>query len=115
MRWTLIGVALIGVLMVAVPLSISVSSDDGNTYTCKIELESNPTTGYDWYVVSADGLKVDSEFINTAPEGICGAPGVKVFTLTSDQPGTYHFKAEYKRIFQEGSTVDTFEQDVVLG
>ena len=63
------------------------------------EMESNPTTGYGWYLVSDEGLKIESEFIPKSD--LCGAPGTQVFSISSDKPGTFTLKAEYKRPWEK--------------
>ena len=59
------------------------------------ELESNPTTGYGWFLVSDEGLNVETEFV--AKSDLCGAPGTHTFIISSDVKGTFDLKAEYKR------------------
>lgn len=67
--------------------------------TVTIRLDSNPTTGYMWQVDSAEGLIVRSEFKAPKTE-LCGAPGIHVFEITAAKPGTYDFKAVYKRSWE---------------
>ena len=71
------------------------------------EMESNPTTGYGWYLVSDEGLKIDSEFITKSD--LCGAPGVHVFKITSDKAGSFTLKAEYKRQWEKVDPIRTEE------
>ena len=59
------------------------------------EMESNPTTGYGWYLVSDEGLKIESEFISKSD--LCGAPGIQTFKVSSSIPGEFRITAEYLR------------------
>ena len=69
------------------------------------EMESNPTTGYGWFLVSDEGLKVDTEFISKSD--LCGAPGIHVFKISSDAKGTFELTAEYKRPWEKVDPVRT--------
>ena len=71
--------------------------DTGATY--EWEIESNPTTGYNWYIVSDEGLKIESEFVSKSD--LCGAPGIQVFKISSDKKGTFELVAEYKRQWEK--------------
>lgn len=77
--------------------------DVNSTY--RWEMESNPTTGYDWFLVSNQGLKVDTEFISKSD--LCGAPGIHVFLISSDKKGTFELIAEYKRPWEKVDPVKT--------
>ena len=69
------------------------------------ELQSNPTTGYNWFIVSDEGLKIESEFITKSD--LCGAPGIHVFMISSDKKGTFELIAEYKRVWEKVDPIDT--------
>ena len=69
------------------------------------EIESNPTTGYNWFLVSDEGLKVETEFITKSD--LCGAPGIHVFKISSDKKGTFNLIAEYKRPWEKEGPVKT--------
>ena len=71
------------------------------------EMESNPTTGYGWYLVSDEGLNIESEFITKSD--LCGAPGLHVFKISSDKKGTFTLKAEYKRQWEKVDPIKTEE------
>ena len=68
------------------------------------ELQSNPTTGYNWFIVSDEGLKIESEFITKSD--LCGAPGIQVFKISSDKKGTFNLVAEYKRPWEDAEPVE---------
>ena len=69
------------------------------------EIESNPTTGYNWSLVSDEGLKIETEFITKSD--LCGAPGIQVFMISSDKKGTFKLTAEYKRPWEKVDPVKT--------
>ena len=69
------------------------------------EMESNPTTGYGWFLVSDEGLKVETDFV--AKSDLCGAPGTHIFIISSDVKGTFELKAEYKRPWETCDPVET--------
>ena len=70
----------------------------------KWEIESNPTTGYSWALVSDEGLKIESEYINDSD--LCGAPGIQIFKITSDVKGTFHLTAVYRRPWEDKEPID---------
>lgn len=70
------------------------------------ELESNPTTGYNWYLRSDGGLTIETEFIDSKKD-LCGAPGTMVFLISSDVKGTFTLTAEYKRQWENVPPADT--------
>jgi predicted secreted protein len=80
-----------------------VSVGVGSVY--RWELVSNPTTGYGWYLVSDEGLKVETEFIPKSD--LCGAPGTHVFIISSNVKGTFTLTAEYKRQWEKVPPSDT--------
>ena len=88
----------------------SVTVDVGTVY--RWELDSNPTTGYGWYLVSDEGLKVETEFIQKSD--LCGAPGTHVFIITSDVKGTFNLTAEYKRPWENVPPVETRELTIAF-
>ena len=87
------------------------SSYVGDAYV--IELESNPTTGYDWAIISADGLKVEKEYVPSQHDAmVCGAGGKDVFTVKADSPGTYKLVLSYERSWEKDSSVRTESFDI---
>ena len=87
-----------------------VTADVGTVY--RWEIESNPTTGYNWYLRSEEGLKVETEFI--AKSDLCGAPGVLVFLISSDKKGTFDLIADYKRPWEKEVPVKTEELKITF-
>ena len=65
-------------------------------------LHSNPTTGYDWYII--DGAKqpglvnLGHSFVMPSnPRGMTGSPGTSILLFSFTQPGTYKLRIDYKR------------------
>ncbi len=81
----------------------------------EIKLESNPTTGYSWFV--GDGLDEtivsvsDPEFIEfKEDEELVGAGGYEIFSLKAISEGRIELILNYKRPWEEGEEpIDTFE------
>jgi len=105
---------------IAIPTDLSVEDDGAGMadVTVKVdsvyrwELESNPTTGYGWYLVSDEGLKVETEF--KADSELCGAPGKHTFKISSEKKGTFTLKAEYKRQWEKVEPVKTEELTITF-
>ena len=76
------------------------------------EIESNPTTGYDWHLRSDEGLKIESEFITKSD--LCGAPGVRVFLISSEKKGTFTLIADYKRSWEKEAPLETKELKITF-
>ena len=57
----------------------------------ELKLDSNPTTGYYWYLKDIDASKVDQlsdgYFADPAPEGITGSGGHQMFVFEALSPG----------------------------
>jgi len=83
------------------------------TYT--LELGSNPTTGYDWYIKSNSGLTVEQEYVPKVTDpGICGAGGTAVFRMTAETPGEYSIVLSYERSFEKDSCIDSKTIELVF-
>ena len=89
---------------------IEATADVNSIY--RWEIESNPTTGYDWHLRSDEGLKIDSEFITKSD--LCGAPGVRVFLISSDKKGTFNLVFDYKRPWEKEVPADTKELKITF-
>ena len=81
----------------------AIKADVGTVY--RWEMESNPSTGYGWYLLSDEGLKVETEFITKSD--LCGALGTHVFLISSDVKGTFELTAVYKRPWENVDPIDT--------
>ena len=57
----------------------------------ELKLDSNPTTGYYWYLKDIDASKVDQlsdgYFADPAPEGITGSGGHQMYVFEALSPG----------------------------
>ncbi|RXE56698.1 hypothetical protein ABH15_00495 [Methanoculleus taiwanensis] len=72
-----------------------------------IQLDENPTTGYEWNVTSSEGLvSISDEFI--PPSGqLVGAGGLRVWEYGAVENGTGEFAAVYKRPWEETTGNET--------
>ena len=71
--------------------------------SCVIELDSNPSTGYDWeYKIGEKGIiKISEEYIEGKDSDIkTGVPGVSKFTLYPVKDGNTTIVFKYKRSFE---------------
>jgi inhibitor of cysteine peptidase len=87
-----------------------------------LRLRENPTTGFRWQVVRADGLVEEA----AADEGRrvpapgqppqMGAGGIRVFRFRARTPGTGRLELKLWREFQgESSVVSRYANDVTIG
>lgn len=81
-------------------------------------LHSNPTTGYDWYVVNGDQypgfVNLGRSFVmpNTT-RGMTGAPGTTILVFSFNQAGSYKLRIDYKRNWlQDYSKTNTYNFSV---
>lgn len=92
---------------------VNVSSGDEFT----VELESNPTTGYEWQVVQIEDEAivrlVDSEYVPPDSD-LLGASGKEVFTFEALEEGNTKVTLEYARQFEE-SPIARHAVDVTVG
>ncbi|MEM7639695.1 MAG: protease inhibitor I42 family protein [Pseudomonadota bacterium] len=67
----------------------------------QLKLDSNPTTGYYWYLKDIDASKLDqlSEgyFADPAPEGVVGSGGHQMFVFEALASGKSKLKLSYER------------------
>lgn len=82
-----------------------------------IELEGNPTTGYEWTCVSSDSNVVTLESIyksNNVDSDVVGAGGTYTITLTGVKEGTSTVTCNYKRSWEltESDKEKTYEVSV---
>lgn len=88
----------------------------GETFT--IELEANPTTGYDWTAKISDETVVKLENIEYHQQpvdtDVVGAGGVDTLTFKGLKKGSATITLTYERSFEEGSAVDTLVYNVTV-
>ena len=70
-----------------------------------IELEANPTTGYDWsFKLSAGGedlITVTKQYRSTpTKEPLCGSGGTDIFTIVSKKEGICEITFTYERSWE---------------
>lgn len=69
----------------------------------KIEVESNPSTGYKWHLIffNEDVLKlISSEFVSKLTNQI-GSSGIERFNFEAKKEGRTNIKIVYKRAWEE--------------
>lgn len=94
----------------------TVSVEKGKSFS--IILESNPTTGYDWYISGDSQMGnidlIDSDYEQSSKnKKLVGAGGSKIFTFEAMQSGSALISLEYKRDFEEGvEPIDRFSINI---
>jgi inhibitor of cysteine peptidase len=93
-----------------------ITVDFGDTFS--IQLESNPTTGYDWTVSISDKDVVSLVGNEYLPEPvdttIVGSGGVNVFTFKGLEKGSAVVTLIYERSFEEDSAIETLVYNVTV-
>ncbi|HEY5548835.1 MAG TPA: protease inhibitor I42 family protein, partial [Coriobacteriia bacterium] len=83
-----------------------------------VALKANPTTGYDWKVIGElpSQLSVVGDSLeSTAPAGVVGAGGTRVFTYRAEAAGTGALDLAYVRAWETGVPPErTFRLTVVV-
>lgn len=95
----------------AAPVQTFTDPDSGTTVTLRpggelnLKLDSNPTTGYYWYLKDIDASLVDqiSEgyFADPAPEGMVGSGGHQMFVFEALTTGKADLVLSYERSPQD--------------
>lgn len=88
--------------------STYILTDKNKTATCKVgdyivvELESNPTTGYDWRPQSFDDklLKIQGRKYEAA-NSLTGSPGTAQISFSALEAGTSGIRLEYIRHWED--------------
>lgn len=66
-----------------------------------VDLDENPTTGYQWDAHTTPGLQIiSSTYSNTCRPGILGCGGVRTWILKGTQKGLQQFTAYYARSWE---------------
>lgn len=107
----------------AAPVQTFTDPADGTSITLRpggelnLKLDSNPTTGYYWYLKDIDASKVDqlSEgyFADPAPEGITGSGGHQMFVFEALEIGKSELMLSYERSPQDVAETLTLKIKVV--
>lgn len=95
----------------AAPVQTFTDPASGTTVTLRpggklnLKLDSNPTTGYYWYLKDIDASRIDqlSEdyFADPAPEGVTGSGGHQMFVFEALQVGKSDLVLSYERSPQD--------------
>lgn len=75
-----------------------------------IDLEANPTTGYEWTytVVKGDPASVTDKYVaDKVPAGVVGSGGTEIFTVIAEEDGEYSIRFDYLRSFEDDSVIKT--------
>lgn len=82
-----------------------------------LKLDSNPTTGYFWYLKDIDASQIDQlsdEYIaDPAPEGVVGSGGHQLFTFEALSTGKSNLVLSYERSPQDVAETLTLKIKVV--
>ena len=84
-----------------------------------VSLESNPTTGYSWFVESVDeailAQKGEVEFDDSGRENLVGAPGVEIYRFEATEAGESSLILVYQRPWEEDvEPLETFTLQVIV-
>ncbi|MFN3213171.1 MAG: protease inhibitor I42 family protein [Henriciella sp.] len=95
----------------AAPVQTFTDPESGTEVTLRpggklnLKLDSNPTTGYYWYLKDIDASKVDQlsddYFADPAPEGITGSGGHQMFVFEALSTGKSNLVLSYERSPQD--------------
>lgn len=107
----------------AAPVQTFTDPQSGTTVTLRpggklnLKLDSNPTTGYYWYLKDIDASLVDQlsddYFADPAPEGITGSGGHQMFVFEALRTGKADLKLSYERSPQDVADTLTLKIKVV--
>ena len=91
----------------AAPVQTFTDPQSGTTITLRpggklnLKLDSNPTTGYYWYLKDIDASRIDelseSYFADPAPEGVTGSGGHQMFVFEALKIGKSDLVLSYER------------------
>ena len=79
-----------------------------------LQLESNRTTGYSWFVVgngyAGQFYELGRSYVlpGNAANNRTGMPGLEIIVFGAQEPGEYKVNMEYKRAWEKGSGFDKF-------
>ena len=81
-----------------------------------IELESNPSTGFEWFFSrDAESVNIETEYVaKKGTESLNGAGGTTIITVTPVEAGEVTITLEYKRSWEEDSTIKTYTYTFII-
>lgn len=107
----------------AAPVQTFTDPDSGTAVTLRpggklnLKLDSNPTTGYYWYLKDIDATHVDqlseNYIADPAPEGLTGSGGHQLFVFEALNTGTSDLVLSYERSPQDVAETLTLKIKVV--
>lgn len=107
----------------AAPVQTLTDPESGTNVTLRpegkleLKLDSNPTTGYFWYVKDIDASKIDQLSddyrADPAPEGLVGSGGHQLFVFEALATGQSTLKLSYERSPQDVAETLTLKIKVV--
>lgn len=107
----------------AAPVQTLTDPESGTDVTLRpegkleLKLDSNPTTGYFWYVKDIDASKIDQLSddyrADPAPEGLVGSGGHQLFVFEALATGKSTLKLSYERSPQDVAETLTLKIKVV--
>src|SRR5574344_2538030 len=69
-----------------------------------INLETNPTTGYNWdYKQSNNILKIDEKYVSNCKDNMMGCGGINKYIIRGKKEGITTLVFNYSRIFEDNS------------
>lgn len=123
----MIGVVALALLMAACSSSSTVEvgpSDDGTTVdlsegdTLEVQLEGNPTTGFNWAVtdtIDTAVLEQDGDPTFDADAELSGSPGVVTLKFKAVGSGSSPLNLEYKAVSGDAAAERTYSLTVNVG
>jgi len=79
-----------------------------------LRLRENPTTGHQWRIESANGLKLANDHFDAAGSAI-GAAGVREFNFYTTKVGSYELRLKNRREWEgEGSVIGYFSVMIIV-
>lgn len=93
-------------------MGFMLTSCNKNNKELKIELDSNPTTGYDWeYTLSNDIVEITKEYESKCKEkNISGCGGQDIFIVKGLKEGETTIKFIYRRSWEELTGEEKIEE-----
>lgn len=76
----------------------------------KLEVTSNPSTGYDWFTSEPEDCSVkivDKANVRNQQEGVVGAPSKNVYTVKAGSKGECTIQFDYKRGWEKDAPSNT--------
>jgi inhibitor of cysteine peptidase len=96
-------------------------ANNGESIECRqgdeiiLRLPENPTTGYRWHIVRADGLVQETDLYRPDPNPQFGSGGVREFRFRATAPGKGRLELKYWRVWEgDKSILERFAIDIKI-